>query len=58
MVNLVRCFIDDKSGVTAVEYALIAGAIVLAGYTALSAVGTAASFLFGKAVAHLTATGP
>ena len=57
MMNLVRCFINNKSGSTAVEYALIAGAIVIAGYAALAAVGTVTSSLFGKAVADLTATG-
>jgi pilus assembly protein Flp/PilA len=57
MMNLVKCFINNDSGSTAVEYALIAGAIVVAGYAALSAVGTVTSAVFGKAVADLTATG-
>ena len=56
-MSLLKRFIADKSGSTAVEYALIASAIVLAGYTAMSAVGTVTSSLFGSAVAGLTATG-
>ena len=56
-MSMIKRFIDNKSGSTAVEYALIAGAIVIAGYAALTAVGTVTSSLFGKAVADLTATG-
>ncbi len=56
-MSLLKRFIADESGSTAVEYALIASAIVLAGYTAMSAVGTVTSSLFGSAVADLTATG-
>jgi Flp pilus assembly pilin Flp len=57
MVNLISRFIADESASTAVEYALIAAGIVLAGYAALSVVATATSALFGKAVVTLTATG-
>jgi pilus assembly protein Flp/PilA len=56
-MSMIKRFIDNESGSTAVEYALIAGAIVIAGYAALTAVGTVTSSLFGKAVADLTATG-
>lgn len=57
MINLVKCFIANETGASAVEYALILGAIVVASYAALSAVGTVASTAFGLAVADLNATG-
>jgi pilus assembly protein Flp/PilA len=57
MINLVKRFIADETGASAVEYALILGAIVVASYAALSAVGTVTSTVFGLAVADLNATG-
>ena len=58
LMNLVKRFVSDESGSTAVEYALIAAGIVLAGYTSLKAVGAVASGLFSTAVVNLSATGP
>ena len=58
LMNLVKRFVSDESGSTAVEYALIAAGIVLAGYTSLKAVGALTSGLFSTAVVNLSATGP
>ena len=54
MMNLIKRFINDESASTAVEYALIAAGIVLAGYTSLKAVGAATSGLFSSAVVNLS----
>ncbi len=40
MGNLWLCFIDDQSGVTAIEYGLIAALIAVVIITAVAAVGT------------------
>ena len=56
-MSLVKRFITDESGSTAVEYALIAAGIVLAGYTSLKAVGAVTSGLFGSAVVNLSPPG-
>ena len=50
----VKQFITDESGATAVEYALIAAGIVLAGYASLKAIGDVTSGLFSTAVVNLT----
>lgn len=57
MMNLVRCFITNDSGATAVEYGLIAVGIVVVATTALSAVFAITSGLFGLAVADFKAAG-
>ena len=57
MMKLVKCFISNESGATAIEYGLIAAGIALAAVTALEMAGTVTSALFGKAVANLTAAG-
>ena len=54
MMNLIKRFITDEFASTAVEYALIAAGIVLAGYTSLKAVGAATSGLFSSAVVNLS----
>ena len=56
-MKLLKRFITDESGSTAVEYALIAAGIVLAGYASLKAVGDVTSGLFSTAVVNLTPTG-
>ena len=40
MTNLVRRFIDDETGATAIEYGLIAAGIAVAIIVAVNAVGT------------------
>jgi len=40
MRNFLHCFIDDQSGVTAIEYRLIAALIAVVIITAVTAVGT------------------
>ena len=57
MTNLVRCFIDDQSGATAIEYGLIAAGIAVAIIVAVNAVGTDLSSLFGRVSAKLNAAG-
>ncbi len=54
MMNLIKRFITDESGSTAIEYALIAAGIVLAAYTSMQVVGALTAGLFGKAVLNLT----
>ena len=44
----VRNFINDKSGVTAIEYALIASLIAVFIITAISLVGTQVSTVFSE----------
>ncbi|MGB6175619.1 MAG: Flp family type IVb pilin [Methylocella sp.] len=46
MRHLLHCLIDDQSGVTAIEYALIAGLIALVIITAVTAIGTDLSATF------------
>ncbi len=57
MTNLVRRFIDDESGATAIEYGLIAAGIAVAIIVAVNAVGTDLSSLFGRVSAKLNAAG-
>jgi pilus assembly protein Flp/PilA len=46
MRHLLHRFIDDQSGVTAIEYALIAGLIALVIVLSLRLIGTTISALF------------
>jgi pilus assembly protein Flp/PilA len=57
MTNLVRRFIDDQSGATAIEYGLIAAGIAVAIIVAVNTVGTDLSSLFGRISAKLNAGG-
>ena len=57
MTNHVKRFIKNDSGATAIEYGLIAAGIAVAILTAVSAVGTDLSGLFGRISAKLTAAG-
>ena len=46
MKNLIKRFLSDQSGATAIEYGLIAAGIALAIITAVNSVGTALSGKF------------
>jgi len=48
VMEVLRCFRRDRSGATAIEYALIAGMIFLALTTALSIYGGSAGSLYGN----------
>ena len=51
----IKRFIKDDSGATAIEYGLIAAGIAVAIITAVGAVGTDLSGLFGRVSAALVA---
>jgi pilus assembly protein Flp/PilA len=53
MRTLVTRFVKDESGATAIEYGLIAAGIAVAIITAVNAVGTDLSTLFGKVSTEL-----
>ncbi len=55
MMNLVKCFINNESGSTALEYGLITAGITIVAVTALNGVFALFSSLFATAVANLTA---
>jgi pilus assembly protein Flp/PilA len=57
MTNLVRRFLSDESGATAIEYGLIAAGIAVAIIVGVNAVGTDLSSLFGRVSAKLNAAG-
>ncbi|NHO33621.1 Flp family type IVb pilin [Acetobacter sp. LMG 1636] len=42
----IRAFLGDREGVTAIEYALIAGLIAVVAFGAMKSVGTSLSNLF------------
>jgi pilus assembly protein Flp/PilA len=46
MKNLLTCFLSDESGVTAIEYGLIAALISVVIITAAAAVGTQLAAVF------------
>lgn len=52
-LNLVRAFVLDNDGPTAVEYAVMLALIVVVCLTAISAVGTNASLTFSNVAASL-----
>ena len=54
MRNLVRRFIDDQAGVTAIEYGLIAALIAVVIITALTTVGTDLEATFSSIGTALT----
>ncbi|MFZ3324953.1 MAG: Flp family type IVb pilin [Methylocella sp.] len=57
MRNLFRRFIDNQSGVTAIEYGLIASLIAVVIITAVKLVGTDLTNTFTAIAANLTAAG-
>ena len=52
-VNILRRFMVDESGATAIEYALIASLIAVAAITAMTTVGTALQNSFSNVSASL-----
>jgi pilus assembly protein Flp/PilA len=50
MSNLVKRFIADQSGATAIEYGMIAALMTLAIVAGITAVGTKLTALFNKVV--------
>jgi pilus assembly protein Flp/PilA len=55
MRNLVRSFLRNESGATAIEYGLIAAGISVAIITVVGTVGDSLVAIFGKVAAALTA---
>jgi pilus assembly protein Flp/PilA len=56
-MNLIARFAKDESGVTAIEYGLIAALIAVVIITALIAVGTNLTTVFTDVASNLTAAG-
>ncbi|NHN89694.1 Flp family type IVb pilin [Acetobacter conturbans] len=60
-INRMRALLADREGVTAIEYALIAGLIAVASFTAMKALGGSLQTLFSSISTTLnsapTATG-
>ncbi len=54
MFTMVKGFIADDSGATAIEYGLLAALVSVAGITALSAMGDSLSTIFGTVSSELT----
>ena len=54
MRHLLRRFINDQSGVTAIEYGLIASLIAVANITAVSTLGTNLTTVFTQVAGSLT----
>jgi pilus assembly protein Flp/PilA len=52
-LRFLQDFINDKSGVTAIEYALIAALIAVAAITAFTLVGTSLSTTFSTIAGQL-----
>ena len=53
MKNLVSRFVSDESGVTAIEYGLIAALIAVAAVVAMTAVGTSLTGIFSTVATDL-----
>ena len=49
-MNSIKKFINDESGVTAIEYAMIAALVGVAAVTVLTSVGTNVKAVFQKVV--------
>ena len=58
MRGIVKRFITDESGATAIEYGLIAAGIAIAIITAVNGVGGKLSSVFGSISTKLTPTAP
>jgi pilus assembly protein Flp/PilA len=54
MRHLFHCYIDDQSGVTAIEYGLIASLIAVATIAAVSTLGTNLTTVFTQVAGSLT----
>jgi pilus assembly protein Flp/PilA len=57
MKKSVKRFVENQSGVTAIEYGLIAAGIAVAILVAVNTVGADLSGLFGRVSGKLTAAG-
>ena len=55
VVTALRALVKDRSGVTAVEYALIAGMIALAIVTAVTLVGSDLSHFYARLASNVAA---
>ncbi len=53
MIQYIKCFIDDESGATAIEYGLIAAGIAVAIITAVGLLGTSLESMFTEVGAAL-----
>ncbi len=53
MLKLIRLFVLDDAGATAIEYALIAAGIALAIITAVNNLGTQVNTMFGSVSSSL-----
>ena len=51
---MIKRFVTDASGSTAIEYALIAAGIVVAAYASIQVAGALTAGLFGTAIFDLT----
>jgi pilus assembly protein Flp/PilA len=51
---MIKRFLTDESGATAIEYALIAALISIALFAAIAPIGDAINVIFGKAEAGFT----
>ena len=59
MSQVIAKFLRDEDGATAIEYALIAALVSVAGITALTTMGTEVATMFNTVAGHLTtATAP
>ena len=58
MINMIKNFVKDESGATAIEYGLIAALVAVAIITALGALGTELSNIFQYVADQLAAATP
>ena len=53
MIGIIKKFVRDESGATAIEYGLIAALVSVAAIGALQALGTSLNTMFGTVSGHL-----
>jgi pilus assembly protein Flp/PilA len=58
MINMIKNFVKDESGATAIEYGLIAALVAVAIITALQALGAELNIIFQYIAAQLAAASP
>jgi pilus assembly protein Flp/PilA len=58
MINMIKNFVKDESGATAIEYGLIAALVAVAIITALQALGGALNDIFQYVADQLAAAMP
>ncbi|MGZ3411490.1 MAG: Flp family type IVb pilin [Xanthobacteraceae bacterium] len=54
MGRSIKCFVQDKSGATAIEYAIIAGSLSIVILVSVNAIGSAVQGIFGQVAAGFT----